>query len=210
MATNANVIQAQLAATTAPYEAQLNNLRLDFEAAKKRQAADNAARLNELYIAHEQNKRTLPQQNAALGNTGGLTETSIIDLANTYQRNRNAQNKSYADAIAELDLEYAKSRNTINAQIAAAQAEANAKLAALNSGGSGTSLYRKAYDAVNSTDFSGIGNWSGLNLHGVNAVSDIPGYFGNKRETIFATGTDYDQLKDLDKNKYLVRYASGR
>lgn len=135
MATNANAIKAQLAATTAPYEAQLNNLRLDFEAAKKRQAADNAARLNELYIAHEQNKRTLPQQNAALGNTGGLTETSIIDLANTYQRNRNAQNKSYTDAIAELDLEYAKSRNTINAQIAAAQAAANAKLAALNSGG---------------------------------------------------------------------------
>lgn len=135
MATNANVIQAQLAATTAPYEAQLNNLRLDFEAAKKRQAADNAARLNELYIAHEQNKRTLPQQNAALGNTGGLTETSIIDLANTYQRNRNAQNKSYTDAIAELDLEYAKSRNTINAQIAAAQAAANAKLAALKYSG---------------------------------------------------------------------------
>lgn len=135
MATNEATIRAQLAATTAPYEAQMKNLKLDFEAAQKKQAQQNAQRLNELYIAHEQNKRTLPQQNAALGNTGGLTESSIIDLANTYQRNRNAQNQTNAEAVANLQLQYNKDRNTIAAQIAAAQAEANAKLAALQYSG---------------------------------------------------------------------------
>lgn len=132
MATNADVIRAQLAATTAPYEAQINNMRLDYDATKKQRARENAQRLNELYIAYEQNKRTLPQQNSALGNTGGLTESSIIDLANTYQRNRNAQQQAYADSIADLDLQFLKENNSINAQIAAAKAEADARIAGLN------------------------------------------------------------------------------
>lgn len=188
MATNAAVIQAQLAATTAPYEAQLRNLQLDYEASQKKQAEDNARRLQELYLSHEQNQRTLPQQLAAQGMNGGLTESSIVNLANTYQNNRNAQNRTYQNALADLSLDYNKNRNTVNAQIAAAQAQAQAQLAALaarRSGGGGdggggseitlggklsgpsyawnqTGKYGKGYqNSWNSTPANRGYNWSG-------------------------------------------------
>ena len=161
MATNRQAIEAELAATTAPLEAQMKNLQLDYEAAQRKQAEQNAQRLNELYIAHEQNKRTLPQQNAALGNTGGLTESSIIDLANTYQRNRNAQNQTYTDAIGDLTLEYNKNRNTIAAQLAAAQAAANAKLAALQYSGGTKKVASEPEKETESTPAPNAQNWSG-------------------------------------------------
>ena len=86
--------------------------------------------MQELYIINEQNKRTLPQQLAAQGMHGGLTESSMVDLANAYQKSRNQQNQTYQDALADLSLDYNKNRNTINAQIAAAQAQAQAQLEA--------------------------------------------------------------------------------
>lgn len=143
MATNEQVIQAQLAATTAPYEAQLSNLRAEYNASREKQARENAKKLNELYIMSEQNKRTLPQQLAVQGMNGGLTESSMVNLANTYMNNRNAQNQAYQDTLADLTLAYNQNVNDINAKIAAARAQADAELAALaasrRSGRSGSS-----------------------------------------------------------------------
>ena len=167
MATNEAVIQAQLAATTAPYEAQLRNLQLDYEASQKKQAQENAKRLQELYLSHEQNKRTLPQQLAAQGMNGGLTESSIINLANTYQNNRNSQTQTYQDMLANLSLDYNKNRNSVNAQIAAAQAQAQAQMAALaasrRSGGGGGGSTRKPTYTKSYTPNSG---WTAMENDG--------------------------------------------
>ena len=135
------------------------------------QAEQNAQRLNELYIAHEQNKRTLPQQNAALGNTGGLTESSIIDLANTYQRNRNAQNQTYTDAIGDLTLEYNKNRNTIAAQLAAAQAEANARLAALGYSSSKKLENKGTIISASGDDYNKLKNTQTAEYYGAPGIS---------------------------------------
>lgn len=209
MATNEQVIQAQLAATTAPYEAQLSNLRAEYDASREKQARENAKRLNELYIMSEQNKRTLPQQLAVQGMNGGLTESSMVNLANTYMNNRNAQNQAYQDNLADLTLAYNQNVNDINAKIAAARAQADAERAALAA----------EQEATNKSNrYSGGGSTSNArNSYGPYQYGTVTSMPKNSTIVYSAPGSMYSALKNVNNASYFgepgktsVKYTGGR
>ncbi len=64
------------------------------EATKERERA-----LRQNYIERERSLRLLPQLNSAVGNTGGLAETSLINLASGYTEARSAIEAAYLSFI---------------------------------------------------------------------------------------------------------------
>ncbi len=144
MAANAASIEAAYQASAAPYQAQLNNLSAEYDLSRKRRAEENAQALQQLFIAKEQAQRVMPQQLAAQGIRGGLSETTRLGLNNNYINSRNTQDTAHLNALSDLELNYTKQKNTIQAQLAAARAQANAQLAALAqaSAGGGSSRSR--------------------------------------------------------------------
>lgn len=146
----AESINARLAATLAPYEAQLASAKQQYETQQKLLGDQLAARqqqvqarydtenqrfqqenqllsqrltdqnnraLQDAYIKAQQASKALPQQLAAQGMHGGMTETSMVRLNNNYQNNRNALdrdfqtnlsdlNRSYQNSLADLRLNY--------------------------------------------------------------------------------------------------------
>lgn len=64
------------------------------------QSTDNA--LSQSYIAHEQAKKMLPQQLAAYGSTGGMTESAMLGQQANYQSGRNNIETEKMARLAEL------------------------------------------------------------------------------------------------------------
>lgn len=64
------------------------------------QSTDNA--LSQSYIAHEQAKKMLPQQLAAYGSTGGMTESAMLGQQANYQSGRNNIETEKLAKLAEL------------------------------------------------------------------------------------------------------------
>ncbi len=64
------------------------------------QSTDNA--LSQSYIAHEQAKKMLPQQLAAYGSTGGMTESAMLGQQANYQSGRNNIETEKLARLAEL------------------------------------------------------------------------------------------------------------
>ncbi len=91
------------------------------EAEKERERA-----LRENYIERERSLRLLPQMNAAIGNTGGLTETSLINLATGYSSARSTIEAAYLSFIesareALTSQIYQNNQNYLSNQIEIAQ-----------------------------------------------------------------------------------------
>lgn len=77
---------------------------------------EDQARQN--YIAYKQSEKALPQQMASQGLTGGMTETSNLQLATNYQTNNNNINVAKQNAMQELDNAITDLKNTGNLQTA--------------------------------------------------------------------------------------------
>lgn len=68
--------------------------------------AEDAAR--QAFIAMQQNKVNLPQQMAAMGNSGGLTESALLGLQTGYENDRNSIMKGANSDLAALDRQIAE------------------------------------------------------------------------------------------------------
>lgn len=104
---NALLRQAQQAALDAN-DASVRSATLAYEnqIPTINQQADEAAR--QAYIAMMQGQTELPQQMAAMGYGGGLTESSLLGLTTNYENNRNDILNSKNDALRQLDLQIAQ------------------------------------------------------------------------------------------------------
>ena len=139
-------INSMMAAYQQAYEAQLSAIR-EAQAAQERarrealgyaqgsvnQNSDEA--LRQAYIQARKAQRDMPQQLAAQGISGGLSESTAASLQNQYGENRNELEQARQQALAQLASEYASGAATdasgYNMQIAnilGQQAQQNAAL----------------------------------------------------------------------------------
>jgi hypothetical protein len=139
-------INSMMAAYQQAYEAQLSAIR-EAQAAQERarrealgyaqgsvnQNSDEA--LRQAYIQSRKAQRDMPQQLAAQGISGGLSESTAASLQNQYGENRNELEQARQQALAQLASEYASGAATdasgYNMQIAnilGQQAQQNAAL----------------------------------------------------------------------------------
>lgn len=139
-------ISSMMAAYQQAYEAQLSAIR-EAQAAQERarrealgyaqssvnQNSDEA--LRQAYIQSRKAQRDMPQQLAAQGISGGLSESTAASLQNQYGENRNELEQARQQALAQLASEYASGAatdaSTYNTQIAnilGQQAQQNAAL----------------------------------------------------------------------------------
>ena len=139
-------ISSMMAAYQQAYEAQLSAIR-EAQAAQERarrealgyaqgsvnQNSDEA--LRQAYIQARKAQRDMPQQLAAQGISGGLSESTAASLQNQYGENRNELEQARQQALAQLASEYASGAATdasgYNMQIAnilGQQAQQNAAL----------------------------------------------------------------------------------
>lgn len=139
-------LNSMMAAYQQAYEAQLSAIR-EAQAAKERarrealgyaqgsvnQNSDEA--LRQAYIQARKAQRDMPQQLAAQGISGGLSESTAASLQNQYGENRNELEQARQQALAQLASEYASGAATdasgYNMQIAnilGQQAQQNAAL----------------------------------------------------------------------------------
>ena len=139
-------INSMMAAYQQAYEAQLSAIR-EAQAAQERarrealgyaqssvsQNSDEA--LRQAYIQSRIAQRDMPQQLAAQGISGGLSESTLASLQNQYGENRNELEQARQQALAQLASEYAAGAatdaSTYNTQIAnilGQQAQQNAAL----------------------------------------------------------------------------------
>lgn len=139
-------INSMMAAYQQAYEAQLAAIR-EAQAAQERarrealgyaqssvnQNSDEA--LRQAYIQSRKAQRDMPQQLAAQGISGGLSESTAASLQNQYGENRNELEMARQQALAQLASEYAAGAatdaSTYNTQIAnilGQQAQQNAAL----------------------------------------------------------------------------------
>ena len=95
--------------------------------AARKQKKDNIAAVDEankgLYSGYMQSTRTLPEQMARAGITGGATESSLLGLEQDYRNNVAQNNAKLLEINAELDNDI----NDISTQLRTAQAEARAE-----------------------------------------------------------------------------------
>ena len=126
MATTVEAINALLAGQQEAYNKQLENEKRIYDQSVERLNAARDSAMQEAYLASREAQRQLPQALAARGMHGGLTESSLVDLANNYQRSRNSLSRTYADNLADLELDYAGKVSNIEGLIAQAKAEAEA------------------------------------------------------------------------------------
>lgn len=92
----------------------------DYGKGKSDQSAESA--LQQAYINRMKSERELPQQLAALGLSGGASETTLAELKNNYGNSRQEINKQLADTIASL-------LQTLNSGKSSAQQAYNSQLA---------------------------------------------------------------------------------
>lgn len=139
-------LNSMMAAYQQAYEAQLSAIR-EAQAAQERarrealgyaqgsvnQNSDEA--LRQAYIQARKAQRDMPQQLAAQGISGGLSESTAASLQNQYGENRNELEQARQQALAQLASEYASGAATdasgYNMQIAnilGQQAQQNAAL----------------------------------------------------------------------------------
>jgi hypothetical protein len=107
LAAQQELINRSIALGTDRLEAQRSGINLGY---------DDAAR--QAYIVEQQQQRSMPQQLAAQGMSGGATETAKLGLNTAYQNNINAINQNRAKAINDLDAAIVELKNTGDLQAA--------------------------------------------------------------------------------------------
>lgn len=79
---------------------------------------DYADAMREAYIAQQKNKLASSDYLNAMGYSGGMAESTLADIDNTYQNNRLAGYKARQNALSQLDSQVAEARNTGNNTLA--------------------------------------------------------------------------------------------
>lgn len=74
--------------------------------------------MREAYIAQQKNKLANSDQLSAMGYNGGVAESTLADIDNTYQNNRLAGYKVRQNALSEIDNQVAEARNAGNSSLA--------------------------------------------------------------------------------------------
>lgn len=80
--------------------------------------SDYADTMREAYISQQKNKLANSDYLNAMGYSGGMAESTLADIDNTYQNNRLAGYKVRQNALSELDSQVAEARNTGNTNLA--------------------------------------------------------------------------------------------
>ena len=111
--TQAQAAQAQLALLQKQIAAQEQTANSEY---------DDLAR--QAYIAKRQSENALPQQLAALGISGGGSETANLKLQTNYQNNLNQSEQARKQALQELALQRMQAETQTNSDILGYQAEA--------------------------------------------------------------------------------------
>lgn len=191
----ASAADAQLAASLEPIRAQMQINQREYDLAKQRLADNRDEAMRQAYIESRMQQRNLPQQLARTGYNGGLTETTMAGLANTYMNNRNALELQHADDLADLDFEKYKSDTELNAMIAQAQAEAEAaRLSAASSG---------SYSSSDNSDSGGsVGLSKNKGKGTINRSSSYESALIPFVEAKYRSGASDQQIADA-LNKYL-------
>ena len=102
--------QAQLAAAQADFDAAMAGLQRGYDAGVGAVNADTAESLQQAYISHMMNQKNLGQQLAALGRSGGASETALLGLYNQYGRNRGALEDARNRQLNQLALQLAQAQ----------------------------------------------------------------------------------------------------
>ena len=100
--------QAQLAAAQADFEAAMAGLQRGYDANVGTVNADTAKSLQQAYISHMMNQKNLGQQLAALGRSGGASETALLGLYNQYGQNRGTLEDTRNRQLNQLALQLAQ------------------------------------------------------------------------------------------------------
>lgn len=117
----ADYFSGMAAAEAAPLEEQIRQSERIYNTSKGNLEADNRRALRELYVGRMNAERDLPQRLSAYGMTGGLAETSELDLRNNYLRGRSRQEEGFGRNLADLTNRYQGEVGGLRAQIAAIQ-----------------------------------------------------------------------------------------
>ena len=116
----------QVSAVNEQTAAQIAELQRKAEEQKSLAAEDYRKANEQLYLDYMRGERTLPQQLAALGITGGAAESSEIALRNGYQGNVYENERARLLGERSIDSELASAR--VQAQLASGEAENNAAI----------------------------------------------------------------------------------
>lgn len=114
------------------YDAELQNLKKEYDHNSQKLGKNRDTALNEAYIGKKQAERDLPKLLSAMGMHGGLSETSSVRLKNSYGNNRNKLETTYADNMGDLTLQYTGNQNSLMEKISAAKAQAEAQVLEYN------------------------------------------------------------------------------
>lgn len=74
--------------------------------------------MREAYISQQKNKLANSEQLNAMGYSGGVAESTLADIDNTYQNNRLAGYKVRQNALSEIDSQAAEAKNSGNTSLA--------------------------------------------------------------------------------------------
>lgn len=109
------------AAAKAKYAAAMEQINRKIEALNETYAGTN----RQLYRDYMNNQRILPQQMAAMGYSGGLTESSNVRLRNSYEEALAENERSKAGQIADLNAQGVQYQYDADAEAARLNAEAD-------------------------------------------------------------------------------------
>lgn len=104
--------QAQLEANDSQSAAATKRAILALEQQKLQLNDEYDSLYEQLYLNRRMNEKNLPQQLAALGYTGGLTESSLLNLQNQYQQALREGEQSRLQGMSELDMAIADAQLT--------------------------------------------------------------------------------------------------
>ena len=85
------------------YNNQLQSLNGQYNVSRDLLGQDREKQLAEAYASKMAAQRNLGQQLAASGVTGGMSESTMMGLANNYGQSRNKLETSYAQSLAEIE-----------------------------------------------------------------------------------------------------------
>ena len=102
--------QSQLAAAQTDFEAAMAQLQKGYDANVGTVNTNTAKGLQQAYINNMMNQKNLGQQLAAMGRSGGASESTLLGLANQYGQNRGTLENTRNEQLNQLALQLAENQ----------------------------------------------------------------------------------------------------
>ncbi|MEG0764347.1 MAG: hypothetical protein RR424_11050, partial [Oscillospiraceae bacterium] len=153
--------EQQLGTTKSKYDELLAYLDKSYGEGNERLTNEKTSNLQGGFVQNEIAKRDMAQMNAAVGNTGGLSESSIIGQNTAYQAARNSSEEHYGNLLKDLLMQtdeaktnaktgYTDQANSIEQKISDALMNLNNQ-ASQNISNVENQTFDNMYDVKNST-----------------------------------------------------------